>query len=217
MSTRANYMLHDNQIELGKVYIHYDGYPEGAASYFHKAMIQGSGELTLADFFRANPCAKDSTFIHDDIEFLYKIDVAKQTVSVFRINSGSHSPIFVELPIFEFINMHFTVFSGNPTYRRIKNKNSFRTEKEIEQRIKAEAYWGYISVEDYGMKKDKLLCIELLYKQLEELHKEFTEHVYFYGKDNPNTENILKAINSRYKAIQLLINTSDFPALTNNK
>ena len=58
---------------------------------------------------------------------------------------------------------------------------------------------------------------QLLYKQLEELHKEFTEHVYFYGKDNPNTENILKAINSRYKAIQLLINTSDFPALTNNK
>ena len=83
MSTRANYIFLKNNISLCTAYIHYDGYPAGAADYFQKALLLGDGRIdNPKEFLRANPEAEICTGIHGDIEYLYTFDIDKQTILV---------------------------------------------------------------------------------------------------------------------------------------
>lgn len=72
MATRATY-----QIDGTTFYIHHDGYPEGAAKYFEKALIgrhKGSGNFADA-FIRANLNAEitASHATHPDTEYRYDV------------------------------------------------------------------------------------------------------------------------------------------------
>ena len=52
MSTRANYIFKSGRKTLATFYIHHDGYPEGAAEYFHKALIFGDGKINSPEYVR---------------------------------------------------------------------------------------------------------------------------------------------------------------------
>ena len=71
MSTRANYIFKSGRKTLATFYIHYDGYPEGAASYFQNALslktqrcvkIQKSIRVPVMAQWLMNP-----TSIHEDV------------------------------------------------------------------------------------------------------------------------------------------------------
>lgn len=79
MSTRATY-----QIEFTTIYIHHDGYPDGAAMYFRNAFQQRlvqddrAPNATFADdFIRANDRAEltPSHDSHGDTEYRYTVKV----------------------------------------------------------------------------------------------------------------------------------------------
>lgn len=79
MSTRATYQFHRNQLTCSAtVYIHHDGYPEGAAIYLANAIgYEGDYEeteiLTVERFIRANEGAHitKSHEAHGDTDYRY--------------------------------------------------------------------------------------------------------------------------------------------------
>lgn len=78
MSTRATYGF-DQKSNYPRrkhfIYIHYDGYPSGAAVYFYNALMNPSKGNFATVFIRANPHAEltDSHDIHGDTEYKYDI------------------------------------------------------------------------------------------------------------------------------------------------
>jgi hypothetical protein len=80
MSTRATYRFASPMPYKPAVtmYIHHDGYPEGAVQYLLAALQQGDGYLSAESFIRANGRAElcSSHQSHGDTEYRYEIDVA---------------------------------------------------------------------------------------------------------------------------------------------
>lgn len=76
MATRATYSF--NQLNSKKktfVYIHWDGYPEGAATYFYNTIIRPSKGCFATQFIRANDNAELTLDhnSHSDTSFNYDI------------------------------------------------------------------------------------------------------------------------------------------------
>lgn len=212
MSTRANYVFYNGRAKIGNIYIHHDGYPEGAATYFHKAMIQDGGRVTLNGFYKANADkAEWAIENHGDIEYLYKINTKTQTITMYHEGIIS-MPKESGIKIPEFINKYFEVFSDNKVYRKYISENisSFHTQTEFQERTKAEATWIKAPIYDiYGMANPQWTCLELLYKELQEMQSEFINKAYFYGMKNPNTINLTRAITDRFVTIQALLARRD--------
>ena len=209
MSTRANYVFYDGRTKIGNIYIHHDGYPEGAATSFHKAMIQEGGRMTLDGFYRANADkAEWSIENHGDIDYLYKINTKTQTITMYHKGVIEESRVLIP----EFINKYFEVFSDNEVYKKYISENisSFHTQIEFAERTKAEAVWIKAPIQDiYGMANPQWTCLELLYKELQEMQAEFIDKAYFYGMKNPNTTNLVRAITDRFVTIQTLLARRD--------
>lgn len=205
MSTRANYVFYDGRTKIGNIYIHHDGYPEGAATYFHKAMIQDGGRVTLDGFYKANDKhAEWSLENHGDIEYLYKINVKTQKITMYYGDTIKESRISIP----EFINKYFEVFSDNDLYKKYLRDNlcTIHTQTEIQHRIEAEATWIKAPIRDFtGLCHTQWTCLELLYKELQEMQTEFIDRTFFYGMRNPNTINLARAITDRFVTIQALL------------
>jgi hypothetical protein len=73
MSTRATYQFISEWSGTHTVYIHHDGYPEGAAEYFTKE--NGAPIVKVETFLRSNEKAEltKSHEIHGDSEFRYTV------------------------------------------------------------------------------------------------------------------------------------------------
>lgn len=75
MSTRATYQFNHKEAGIITFYIHYDGYPEGAARYLlnmHKAVVKG--KALSSQFVVGNPLMAEITIdhrCHADTEFRY--------------------------------------------------------------------------------------------------------------------------------------------------
>ena len=91
MATRATYTFKSEGGIEAHIYIHYDGYPRGAASYFKKMMeLLEERQKPLSDlrgglveqFIRANKNAEFTEHwqIHGDTEWHYEIDGDQLTV-----------------------------------------------------------------------------------------------------------------------------------------
>lgn len=86
MSTRCNIIIKDKYNEFW-LYHHHDGYPEGVGADLTKRMNSAfEKDLDLSDV--VNMLIKDiddeyeiTTGEHGDIEYLYKIDVDRKTLS----------------------------------------------------------------------------------------------------------------------------------------
>jgi len=75
MSTRATYQFDSELFGRQTFYIHHDGYLNGAAKYFRKA-VNFKGSMPLAaKFFRANDNAEFTSAAgnHSDTEFRYEV------------------------------------------------------------------------------------------------------------------------------------------------
>jgi hypothetical protein len=81
MSTRATYQFIDKdwrcRIESFWIYIHMDGYPSGAATYFnnmlHREDMPYHYEVPAERFFRANRSAEFTQAHHGDTAYHYEI------------------------------------------------------------------------------------------------------------------------------------------------
>ena len=88
MATRATYKFFNTQLtNSATVYIHWDGYPEGAAHYIADA-INKEGRITVERFIRANEYAEitQSHSSHGDTDYQYnfhrngEMSVSKRTI-----------------------------------------------------------------------------------------------------------------------------------------
>ncbi len=107
MSTRATYEFNNPHMR-GKytVYIHHDGYPSGAASYFYSMALLDKGGL-VERFIRANEGASLTTGHdgHSDTEYQYTVNGCNLTANISgrRVKDGMY---FFSGPLWEFINEH---------------------------------------------------------------------------------------------------------------
>jgi len=74
MATRATYQFISEWSGTHTVYIHHDGYPEGAAEYFTKE--NGAPIVKVESFLRSNEKAEltKSHEIHGDTEYRYTVE-----------------------------------------------------------------------------------------------------------------------------------------------
>lgn len=75
MATRATYSILRNKSRYN-FYIHYDGYPDGAATYFAAMLNNSKGHVTPESFIRANKRAELTEYTHGDTEFHYDLEEA---------------------------------------------------------------------------------------------------------------------------------------------
>lgn len=101
MSTRAVYTFTGGWIGKVSFYIHFDGYPEGAAKYFYNA-IRSEGNLADA-FHRANPKAEITSGpeAHGDLEYSYAVEIDETKVSRFSAYKMDYQETDWEWRMFE--------------------------------------------------------------------------------------------------------------------
>lgn len=103
MSTRATYSF-----ENVTYYIHYDGYPEGAAQYIQAALLaDGRGGLQ-SQFLRANELAEitESHGIHGDTEYRYTFSKDRVVAEKEVKDRDGEFQVFFNGTVYEFINIY---------------------------------------------------------------------------------------------------------------
>lgn len=120
MSTRATYQI---EISLGSsvtFYVHHDGYPEGAASYFHAAICHhATGRGSLADsFLRANDGAEltPGHSAHGDTEYRYTVD-RELKIRAEKVDYDGNAETFYYGPLLQFVNKYSVAFGCDPLYQ----------------------------------------------------------------------------------------------------
>lgn len=125
MSTRATYgFSSDRRKKQQFIYIHYDGYPTGAAVYFYNALLHVGGGNFATVFIRANPNAEltDSHEIHGDTE--YKYDVTgygpKAQIEAYKISLlGDRAVCFFSGLLHEFISRYSSDIPDFKPFREV--------------------------------------------------------------------------------------------------
>lgn len=222
MSTRANYIFKSGRKTLATFYIHHDGYPEGAAEYFHKALIYDNGKINSPDaFLRANDACEISC-IHGDIEYLYVFDIQTQKLKVFKVyftETGNEKSLYIVDDIYMFINRYSVVFSSNTKLHEYRRKYPWKNDSEIEQIIKNERTWYYISVQSRWNPeaKTQARCLELVYKELRQATEELINDSIRYGIDNPNYQHLVVWQYNLMKQLEVLVDISNGKKEENNE
>ena len=221
MSTRANYEFYNGTKKLGTIYIHHDGYCKGAAEYFHKALIHGHGYINSVDcFYQANmDVAEWSPTIHGDIEYLYKFDVSTQMLKIYKVYDGKINKDYEVIEIHAFVNKFYYVFSHNKTLREYLLSSSLITsETSITTRVLYEARWFstpvLYAIDSFA---PRYTCLELLYKELDEVTKDIIAKAYTYGASNPNYKFLTQQAINRIGTITALIANQQTEAIDNTE
>ena len=164
MSTRATYKI--NGIYF---YIHYDGYPDGAAVYFHNALLyQHKRGGLAAQFIRANDLAEftESHEVHGDTEFRYDLQGENLTVysNHWTETDGDCWSCSFSGSVYAFINA---------------NQESGR----VEEWYKVPDYYPY-------GKREVWTCNTDLLNQIKQAHTKLGNMIAHASKlDNPNIKN----------------------------
>lgn len=116
MSTRATYSFLDVEYQNVNtcVYIHYDGYPKGAALYFYTAITKPSKGNFATQFVRANEQAEITKghTVHSDTDYRYYVtgNGLDASILAYRMTYGENSDKKKELvfmgTVKEFINKY---------------------------------------------------------------------------------------------------------------
>jgi hypothetical protein len=81
MATRATYTINEHEKGEFHFYIHWDGYPEGAANYFRQMLLAMEDAKNrggfIENFIRANHLAEltEGRDAHGDTEFHYNLSI----------------------------------------------------------------------------------------------------------------------------------------------
>lgn len=123
MSTRATYSFkQQSEFKYGRssvtVYVHYDGYPEGAAVYFYEALTGENKRGNLATRFLRHVSVSELTHSHEghgDTEYRYYIETDKQgrhTLTAQKREGDWNDPkwaVFFSGEVEEFVNQYGSV------------------------------------------------------------------------------------------------------------
>lgn len=212
MSTRANYIFLKNNISLCIAYIHYDGYPAGAANYFQKALLLGDGRIdNPGEFLRANPEAELCSDTHGDIEYLYTFDIDRQTIlaeEIYYTKGGRQRKRFMlEESIYDFINSCYSVFESNETLKKYEAASGIFSSVENGRRVTNENRWIHLPVQNqFGNTENIPLCLALIYQRLATITQEIIDKAYCYGgTSNPNYTNLIRIQNELIKKLEDII------------
>jgi hypothetical protein len=106
MGTRATYCFNDPN-QKTYVYIHHDGYLEGAATYFYNTLINPSKGNFATQFIRSNPEATitSSHENHADTEFRYDIDNLSKFPKIKALSGKGDNVLFSGF-LYEFANQY---------------------------------------------------------------------------------------------------------------
>lgn len=112
MGTRATYSFKDTSIRnrTTYIYIHWDGYLEGAASYFYATLVHPSKGDFATQFIRANEHAEitDSHEIHADTEYRYYVEGRGPEADIMAyIVEGTKQRLLFSGKVYEFVNFNF--------------------------------------------------------------------------------------------------------------
>lgn len=95
MSTRAIYEFYETERKIISVYIHHDGYPDGAAMHLNRVLKESEWYFKDSDyiydfitrFVKENDGELTSGYdAHGDIEYIYKIDLPMQQITTLELN-----------------------------------------------------------------------------------------------------------------------------------
>lgn len=119
MSTRATYQFKRKHYRDATIYIHHDGYPEGAAHYLLLALEQANGYLSPEAFLRGNDRAEitDSHEAHGDTEYRYTVNLHEGTIEVASRIPGCAWAKYAAKPLADFINPNLTGWHPGVTVR----------------------------------------------------------------------------------------------------
>ena len=124
MATRATYKFADKNDATTTIYIHYDGYPQGAAVYFNQLLTNPSKGNLATQFIRANPNAEitASHNAHGDTEFQYDINGCDADADLIAYsvdqNTEERKCIFSG-KLYEFINKHNNFIENFKPYKQV--------------------------------------------------------------------------------------------------
>jgi hypothetical protein len=171
MATRATYTIHTKDRTQYSFYIHWDGYPAGAAQYIKAALLHTQNNRgNIADaFLRANSNAEltPSKDAHGDTEFHYFIEEGRDEITVTplaikHLDSGRREFIALgEQSIDDFINTSLTQgYKDNLAYIKRTGSKETVDKPELVYKIanryytKATAHAAWLekieSYKDYG-------------------------------------------------------------------
>jgi len=105
MSTRATYEFKDKKAPTFCVYIHHDGYPEGAAAYFVGTLLNPSKGNFATQFIRCNEGAEltKNHATHGDTEYQYTIEGIGPEAQISAYDVRRNNFCFTG-PLWKFIN-----------------------------------------------------------------------------------------------------------------
>lgn len=195
MSTRANYEFYANGKLQARFYIHHDGYLQGAATYFHKALLKNGGHAKhnyiIDAFYKANEGCEISPNLHGDIEFLYQYDVELEILTAIKIDyywdEDKQEYIKSEDVVFKgtvhrFVNLNLMIFSETlQEYEGVLH--SCDSDKVKEEKIVKDNLWQYGT------------CLKLLKQELVENVQQFNEYLFNMDVDNCNIKSKTEKIN----------------------
>lgn len=199
MSTRANYEFYANGNLQARFYIHHDGYLQGAAGYFHNALIKNGGYARHSyftdAFYRANENCETSPNIHGDIEYLYQYDVELEILTAIKLD------YYWDEDKQEYIKSEDIIFKG--TVHRFVNLNLMVFNENLKEYEDVLHSWDSDKVKEEKILKDNRwvngTCLKLLKKELSENVQTFNENLFNLGADNVN-------ITSKIEKIKEIIN-----------
>lgn len=105
MSTRATYQFVEKNGPRTCVYIHHDGYPEGAAAYFYDTLLNQSKGNLATQFIRCNEGAeltKDHQQ-HGDTEYTYTVE-GNGPEAIINVYDKRRNNFLFTGPLWKFIN-----------------------------------------------------------------------------------------------------------------
>lgn len=130
MSTRATYRFIGRERKpTVTVYIHHDGYPDGAATYFYNMLINSSYGSLATQFIRANDRADITANheLHSDTDYRYDIEWSgtDTTVKWYKRNPSAdcRDDGYVyqgHAPLAEFVNQHTAYIDGFEPFKLVK-------------------------------------------------------------------------------------------------
>ena len=133
MGTRATYQFKGSEKSYDRgthtVYVHWDGYPEGAATYFYETLCKPSKGNLATQFIRAVEHAQltESHDAHGDTEFHYELvgEGTEAVVIAYRIDfdSRKHTPFF-HGKLIDFVERYKKMIEGYSRFRPVEGPYS---------------------------------------------------------------------------------------------
>lgn len=195
MSTRATYQFYGQWSANTTVYIHYDGYPEGAAIYFWNMYnVENKRGGYATQFIRANDNAEITTSHegHADTEYRYTVDKDGLLKAEKPVYDKDYNLIEWEI----FFVGHFTEFINKYANTGFEDMKDF----EYIYKLKTNEY-GTERISYYTEKqlKDEL---EQAIKYAEDYKRDFPEHT-------GNISSNLQSIRTKQERLLQLLNMKE--------